>query len=31
MSGKTVRDTVTAIGVIASMVFVGLEIRTSNL
>ena len=31
MSGKTARDTVTAIGFIASMVFVGLEIRTSNL
>jgi len=31
MSGKTVRDTVTAIGFIASMVFVGFEIRTSNL
>lgn len=30
MSGKNVRDTLAAIGVIASLVFVGLELRQSN-
>ncbi len=30
MSGKAIRETLTALGVIASMVFVGWEIRTSN-
>ena len=30
MSGKAVRDTLTALGVIASLVFVGLEIQQSN-
>ena len=30
MSGKTLRDTLAAAGVIASLVFVGLELRQSN-
>ena len=30
MSGKAIRETLAALGVIASMVFVGMEIRTSN-
>ena len=30
MSGKAIRETLAALGVIASMVFVGLEIRQSN-
>ena len=30
MSGKTIRESFTALGVIASMIFVGLEIRQSN-
>ena len=30
MSGKAIRETLAALGVIASMVFVGLEIRASN-
>ena len=31
MSGKAIRETLTALGVIATMVFVGWEIRTSNM
>ena len=30
MSGKALRETLTALGVIASMAFVGWEIRQSN-